>query len=149
MCQSEFGKFSNFFFIFIVLSVQIWSFRFLSPNLLTLAKTQSSLFFHYRNISVHILSSDFCWNFCFDFVNAILIAPICSFFNGLLRLVAIHVFDVRLLQSFAFSKKLLWLAQTNVISLKTQIHSENTHWKRVSQFGFSLGFYFLIFAEFH
>jgi len=33
----------------------------------------------------------------------------------------------------AFSKKLRWLAQTEVITLKTQLHAVNARWKRLSQ----------------
>ena len=40
-----------------------------------------------------------------------------------LRLVATRVFNVRLLHSFAFSKKLFWLPQTNVITLKMQTNT--------------------------
>ena len=35
---------------------------------------------------------------------------------GALRLVATHVFNMRLLHAVAFLKKLLWLAQINVIT---------------------------------
>ena len=37
----------------------------------------------------------------------------------------------------AFSKKLLCLAQTNVITLTTLTHAVHAHWKRVSQLGFN------------
>ena len=40
-------------------------------------------------------------------------------------LVATRVFNVRLLHSFALTKKLLWLAKTNVITLKIQTHAVN------------------------
>ncbi len=41
--------------------------------------------------------------------------------------------DTRLLHSVAFSKKLRWLAQTKVISLKTQPYAVNARRKNVSQ----------------
>ena len=53
--------------------------------------------------------------------------------NGLLRLVATRVFNVLLLHTVAFSKKLLWLTQTSVITLKTQTLAVNARYKRVSQ----------------
>jgi len=40
---------------------------------------------------------------------------------------------MRLLHAVAFSKKLRWLAQTKVITSKTQPHAVNSRWKRVSQ----------------
>jgi len=43
------------------------------------------------------------------------------------------IFNVRLLLAFAFSKELPWLAQTSIITLKTQLHAENARWKRLSQ----------------
>ena len=43
-----------------------------------------------------------------------------------LRLVATRGFNMRLLHAIAFLKKLLWLAQTIVITQKTQTHSVNT-----------------------
>jgi len=39
--------------------------------------------------------------------------------------VATRVFSVRLLQEVAFLKQLRWLAQTNVITLKTQPYEVN------------------------
>ena len=42
-----------------------------------------------------------------------------------LRLVATNVFNMRLLHAVALSKKLLWLVQTNVITLKTQTQAVN------------------------
>jgi len=44
---------------------------------------------------------------------------------------------MRLLHVVAFSKKLRWLAQTKTITLKTQLHAINAHWKRLSQLSFS------------
>ena len=58
--------------------------------------------------------------------------------KNVLRLVATLVFNMRLLHAIAFSKKLLWLAQTNVISFKTQTHAVNASWKHVSQLGFNV-----------
>jgi len=40
---------------------------------------------------------------------------------------------MRLLHVVAFSKKLRWLAQTKVITLKTQLHAVIACWKRLSQ----------------
>ena len=40
------------------------------------------------------------------------------------RLVAGLVFNVHLLHAFTFSKKLLWLAQTNVTTVKMQTHAK-------------------------
>ena len=45
--------------------------------------------------------------------------------NDYKRLVTTRGFDVRLLQAVAFSKKLLWLAQTNVTTSKKQMHTVN------------------------
>ena len=42
-----------------------------------------------------------------------------------LGLVATRVFNVHLLNVVVFSKKILWFAQTNVITLKTQTHEVN------------------------
>jgi hypothetical protein len=42
-----------------------------------------------------------------------------------LSCVATSVLRMRLLHAVAFSKKLHWLAQTKVISLKTQLHEVN------------------------
>ena len=42
---------------------------------------------------------------------------------------------MRLLHPVTFSKKPLWLVQTNVIALKTQTHAVNARLKRVSQLG--------------
>ena len=42
----------------------------------------------------------------------------------------LNVFNVRLLHAVAFSKKLHWLAQTNVITSKTQTHVLNARIKR-------------------
>jgi len=47
--------------------------------------------------------------------------------------VATVVFNVRLLHAIALSKKLRWLAQTKVITLKTQLLAVNARWKRLSQ----------------
>jgi len=55
----------------------------------------------------------------------------------LLSCFATSVLRMRLLHVFAFSKKLRWLAQTNVISLKTQLHAVNARWKRLSQLSFT------------
>ena len=49
-------------------------------------------------------------------------------------------FNVRLLHAVAFSKKLLRLAQTIEIYLKTQTHAVNARWKRVSQLDFNVWF---------
>jgi len=45
---------------------------------------------------------------------------------------------MRLLHVVAFSKKLSWLAQTKVITLKTRLHAVNARWKRLSQLSFKL-----------
>ena len=58
-------------------------------------------------------------------------------FKHKVRLVVILLFNVRILHAVAFSKKLLWVAQTNVITLKTQMHAIHARWKRVSQLGFT------------
>jgi len=42
------------------------------------------------------------------------------------------------LHVIAFSKKLRWLAQTKVITLKTQLHAVNACWKRLSQLSLKL-----------
>ncbi len=42
-------------------------------------------------------------------------------------------YDERFTHAVAFSKKLPWLAQTKVITLKTQLHAVNARWKRLSQ----------------
>jgi len=50
----------------------------------------------------------------------------------------------------AFSKKLHWLAQTKVISLKMQLHAVNASWKRLSQFSLKYNLrkqYFLFFVR--
>jgi len=47
---------------------------------------------------------------------------------------------MRLLHEVAFSKKLRWLAQTKVITFKTQLHAVNACSKRLSQLSFSLVF---------
>jgi hypothetical protein len=46
--------------------------------------------------------------------------------------------DERFTHAFAFSKKLPWLAQTKVITLKTQLHAVNARWKRLSQLSFKV-----------
>jgi len=51
--------------------------------------------------------------------------------NGCSSCVATAVFSVRLLHAVAFSKKLPWLAQTKVISLKTQPHAVNACVKKL------------------
>jgi len=43
---------------------------------------------------------------------------------------------MRLLRAVAFSKKLRWLTQTKVITLKTQLHAVNACIKRSSQRSF-------------
>ena len=53
-----------------------------------------------------------------------------------LWLVATRVFNVRLLHAFAFSKKLLWLAQTQHNYFETQMHAVDVLLKRQSQLGF-------------
>ena len=56
----------------------------------------------------------------------------------------LHVFAftacvrVNLLHVFAFSKNVLWLAQTNVITLKTLHHAVNARWKREWQRAFKV-----------
>jgi hypothetical protein len=45
-----------------------------------------------------------------------------------LSCVATSVFRMRLLHVVAFSKKLRWLAQTKVITLKTQLYAVNAFW---------------------
>ncbi len=70
-----------------------------------------------------------------------LLFPLCKVCISMLRFlscVATRVFSVRLLHAVAFSKKLRWLAQTKVITLKTQPHAVNACWKRVSQRSFTL-----------
>jgi len=47
--------------------------------------------------------------------------------------VATSVLRMHLLHAVAFSKKLRWLAQIKVITLKTQLHAVNARWKRLSQ----------------
>ncbi len=54
--------------------------------------------------------------------------------------------DDRFTHAVAFSKKLRWLAQTKVISLKTQMHAVNSRRKRVSQRTFTLR---LVIARWH
>jgi len=51
-----------------------------------------------------------------------------------------HIFNMRSLHAFAFSKWFNWFEPTNVISLKTQSHAVNARWKRLSQLSF---YYFL------
>ncbi len=53
-----------------------------------------------------------------------------------LSCVATSVLRMRLMQVVAFSKKLRWLAQTKVLTLKTQLHAVNTRWKRLPQLNF-------------
>jgi len=53
--------------------------------------------------------------------------------------------DERLLHVVAFSKKLRWSAQTNVITLKTLLHAVNARWKRLSQPSFRNKFWFYSF----
>jgi len=50
----------------------------------------------------------------------------------ILSCVATSVLRLRLLHVVAFSKKLRWLAQTKIITLKTQLHAVNARWKRLS-----------------
>jgi len=47
--------------------------------------------------------------------------------------VATVVFNIRLLHAVAFSKKLPCFEPTNVINLKTQLHTVNARWKRLWQ----------------
>ncbi len=49
-------------------------------------------------------------------------------------------FTLRLLHVVAFSKNLRWLAQTKVITLKTQLHAVNARWKRLLQLSLTLLF---------
>ncbi len=57
----------------------------------------------------------------------------CQFCPSLkLSWVATVVFNVRLLHAFVLSKKLPWLAQTNVITLKRK-----NNWKQLSKFSFT------------
>ncbi len=53
-----------------------------------------------------------------------------------LSCVATSVLRMRLLHAVAFSKKLRWLAQKMVITLKTLMHAVNARRKRVSQRSF-------------
>jgi len=62
----------------------------------------------------------------------------CIIFWWDLSCVATVVFNVRLLHAFAFSKKLPWLAQNSVITLKMQTHAVNARWKRLSQRSFNI-----------
>ena len=54
-----------------------------------------------------------------------------------LRSIATLVFNVRLLHAFTFPKKLLWLDQTNVNTLKTHTQGVNARRKWVCQLGFN------------
>jgi hypothetical protein len=54
-----------------------------------------------------------------------------------LSCVATSVLRMRLLHVVAFSKKLRWLAQTKVITLKTEMHAVNACEKRLSQRSFN------------
>jgi len=56
--------------------------------------------------------------------------------DWILSRVATSVLCMRLLHVAAFSKKLRWLAQTKIISLKTQLHAVNARCKRLSQRSF-------------
>jgi len=58
--------------------------------------------------------------------------------NSALSCMATSVLRMRLLHVVAFSKILRWLAQTKVITLKTQLHAINACVKRLSQRSFSL-----------
>jgi len=49
--------------------------------------------------------------------------------TSVLRMCLLHA----RIYAVAFSKKLCWLAQTKVISLKMQPHTVNARWKRLSQ----------------
>jgi len=51
--------------------------------------------------------------------------------------IATRIFSVCLMHAIASSKKLCWLVQTKVITLKMQPHAVNARWKRVSQCGFT------------
>jgi len=64
-----------------------------------------------------------------------------------LSYVATSVLRMSLLHVVAFSKKLLWLAQTKVISLKTQLHAVNASWKRLSQLSFRRSIELIIFVS--
>ncbi len=55
----------------------------------------------------------------------------------LLSRVATSVLRMRLLHVVAFSMKLRWLAQTKIITLKTQLHAVNACVKRLSQRSFT------------
>ena len=46
-------------------------------------------------------------------------------------------FQRALMHALAFSKKLLWLAQTDVIIMKSQTHAVNARWKCMWQLGFT------------
>jgi hypothetical protein len=55
----------------------------------------------------------------------------------------------------SFSNKLRWLAETKVITLKTQLHAVNARWKRLSQLslichqnGLSYYMYFYLYFKF-
>jgi len=54
----------------------------------------------------------------------------------LLSCVATSVLRMRLLHAVMFSKKLRWLTQTKVITVKTQLHVVNARVKRSSQRSF-------------
>jgi len=55
--------------------------------------------------------------------------------------VATVIFNVHLLHAFAFTKLLIWSAQTSVFTLKTQQHAVNACWKRQWQLSFIILFW--------
>ncbi len=61
------------------------------------------------------------------------------------KCVATSVLRMRLLHVVAFSKRSRWLAQTKVITLKTQLHAVNACWKRLSQRSFIKNAHICIF----
>ncbi len=55
-----------------------------------------------------------------------------------LSCIATSVLRMRLLHVVEFSKKLRWLAQTKVITLKMQLHAINANVKQLSQLSYKL-----------
>ena len=53
--------------------------------------------------------------------------------QGVLKVFIIQKSELNENSQVAFSKKLLWLAQTNVITMKKQMHTVNSRSKRVWQ----------------
>jgi len=63
-----------------------------------------------------------------------------------LSCVATVVLRMRLLHFVACSKQLCWLAQTKVITLKTQLHAVNARWKQQSQRSFKYALHYLCYV---